>query len=102
MVYGYILLTIRLAMQGVSGGSRQGRTVLVQLRGTVDLETGARYTIERYQSERVSDGDTWRHEKITLNPVNPEFDPIVISGADEGELTVVAELVDVPPRTFAR
>ena len=27
--------------------------------------------------------------------VNPEFDPIVISGADDGELTVVAELVDV-------
>ena len=76
--------------------------MLVQLRGTVDLETGARYTIKRYQSERVSDGDTWRHEKITLNPgVNPEFDPIV-SGADEGELTVVAELVDVPPRTSAR
>ena len=24
-----------------------------------------------------------------------EFDPIVISGADDGELTVVAELVDV-------
>ena len=76
-------------------GSRQGKTVLVQLRGTVDPETGARYTIKRYQSERVSDGDSWRHAKITLKPVNPEFDPIAISGADDGELTVVAELVDV-------
>ena len=82
-------------------GSRQGRTVLVQLRGTVDPETGARYTIKRYQSERVSDGNTWRHEKIILKPVNPEFDPIVISGADDGELTVVAELVDVLLHTFA-
>ena len=33
-------------------GSRQGKTVLVQLRGTVDPETGARYTLKRYQSER--------------------------------------------------
>ena len=76
-------------------GSRQGKTVLVQLRGTVDPETGARYTLKRYQSERVAVGDSWHHVKITLKPVNPEFDPIVISGADEGELTVVAELVDV-------
>ena len=82
-------------------GSRQGRTVLVQLRGTVDPETGARYTIKRYQSERVLDGDTWRHEKITLKPINPEFDPIVIFGADDGELTIVAELVDVLLHTSA-
>ena len=45
-------------------GSRQGRTVLVQLRGTVDPETGSRYTLKRYQSERVAAGDSWRHEKI--------------------------------------
>ena len=67
----------------------------MQLRGTVDPETGARYTLKRYQSERVADGDSWRHATITLRPVNPEFDPIVISGADDGELTVVAELVEV-------
>ena len=76
-------------------GSRQGKTVLVQLSGTVDPETGARYTLKRYQSERIAAGDSWRHAKITLKPVNPEFDPIVISGADDGELTVVAELVEV-------
>ena len=82
-------------------GSRQGKTVLVQLRGAVDPETGARYTIKRYQSERVSDGDSWRHAKITLKPANPEFDPIVVSGADDGELTVVAEFVDVLPDASA-
>ena len=80
-------------------GSRQGKTVLVQLRGTVDPETGARYTLKRYESERVAEGDSWRHIRITLKPVNPEFDPIVISGADDGELTVVAELVDLLPGT---
>ena len=78
-------------------GTRQGKTVLVQLRGTVDPETGARYTLKRYESERVAAGDSWRHARITLKPVNPEFDPIVISGADDGQLTVVAELVEVLP-----
>jgi len=32
---------------------------------------------------RSSRGDSWRHEKITLEPVNPDFAPIVLAGADE-------------------
>lgn len=76
-------------------GTRQGKTVLVQLRDASDPETGQRYTVKRYESEKVSDGDTWRHAKITLKPVNPDFDPIVLNSEDEGELQVVAELVEV-------
>ena len=32
--------------------------------------------------------------EITLLPVNPDFEPIVLTGADEDELQVVAELVE--------
>lgn len=76
-------------------GTRQGKTVLVQLRDASDPETGQRYTVKRYESEKVRDGDTWRHAQITLKPANPDFDPIVLSSEDEGELQVVAELVEV-------
>ena len=76
-------------------GTRQGKTVLVQLRDAVDPETGARYTLKRYDSERIAAGDSWRHERITLKPANPDFDPIVLTPADEGGLDVVAELVEV-------
>ena len=78
-------------------GTRQGKTVLVQLRDATDPETGARYTVKRYESERVGvgDGDSWRHARITLKPNNPEFEPIVLIGRDEGEVAVVAELVEV-------
>jgi len=76
-------------------GTRQGKTVLVQLRDATDPETGERYTVKRYESEKAQDGDSWRHEKITLKPVNPDFEPIVLTGADEGQLQVVAELVEV-------
>lgn len=76
-------------------GTRQGKTVLVKLRDAVDPETGQRYTVKRYESDKVRDGDTWRHAQITLKPVNPDFDPIVLSSTDEGELQVVAELVEV-------
>ena len=61
-------------------GTRQGKTVLIQLREATDPETGARYTVKRYESEKVQDDDSWRHAKITLKPNNPEFEPIVLSG----------------------
>lgn len=76
-------------------GTRQGKTVLVQLRDTADPETGERYTVKRYTSEKVKNGDSWRHSRITLKPVNPNFQPIVLTSTEEGELQVVAELVEV-------
>ena len=76
-------------------GTRQGKTVLVQLREAADAETGQRYTVKRYESEKAKQGDSWRQERITLKPVNTAFEPIVLTGAGEGELQVVAELVQV-------
>ena len=76
-------------------GTRQGKTVLVQMRDTTDPESGQRYTVKRYQSEKASDGDSWHHTKITLKPVNRDFAPIVLTGADEGRLQVIAEVVEV-------
>jgi len=77
------------------GGSRRGKTVLVQLRDAIDPETGERYTVKRYDSQKEVQEESWRHERIVLKPVNPEFEPIVLTGAEEGELEVVAELVEV-------
>jgi ATP-dependent helicase YprA (DUF1998 family) len=77
-------------------GSRQGRTVLVQLRDSTDPETGERYTLKRYESEKVTAEDgTWRHLKITLKPSNPDFKAIVLTCEDEGSVNVVAEMLEV-------
>ena len=76
-------------------GTRQSKTVLVQLRDATDPETGQRYTVKRYKSQKAMQGDSWRHEKITLEPVNPDFEPIVLTGADEDVPQVIAELVEV-------
>ena len=76
-------------------GTRQGKTVLVQLRDSTDPETGQRYTVKRYHSQKAQADDSWRHTRIMLKPINPDFEPIVLTGADEGELQVVAELLEV-------
>jgi len=76
-------------------GTRQGKTVLVKLRDGTDPETGQRYTVKRYESEKIEKADSWRHERVTLKPTNPAFEPIVLTASDEGQLEVVAELVNV-------
>ena len=76
--------------------TRQSKAVLVRLtRDATDPETGQRYTVKRYKSEKARKGDSWRHVRITLDPVNPHFKPIVLTHADEGDLRVIADLVDV-------
>jgi len=76
-------------------GTRQGKIVLAQLRDQADPESGERYTIKRYESEKIVDaGGTWRHITITLHPLNRNFEPIELSTDDEGNLAVIAEFID--------
>ncbi len=76
-------------------GTRQGKTVLAQLRDETDSETGERYTVKRYESVKAGQGDSWTHERITLRPINPEFAPLVLEAADSDRLQVVAEFLEV-------
>lgn len=76
-------------------GTRQGKIVLAQLLHEVDPELGERYTVKQYASEKVASNETWRHVRVTLLPVNPAFDPILISSEDENVVNVIAELISV-------
>ena len=76
-------------------GTRQGKTLLVQLSDVTDRETGQRYTVKRYESEKERYGDSWRHTKIALNPINSGFDPIVLTNTEECSVQVIAEFLEV-------
>jgi hypothetical protein len=77
-------------------GSRDGRILLVEHRAIDDPDNGGSYTVKRYRSrKRAVDGELWEHDEIVLEPLNPEYEPIVLSGVEDGEVRVVAELVDV-------
>jgi uncharacterized protein len=80
-------------------GSRQGKVVVVQHRSISDPETGGRYTIKLYSSEKVAAEDgSWRHERISLNPDTDRlgYEPIVLEvGASDCEFAVIAELLTV-------
>jgi Virulence protein RhuM family len=60
-----------------------------------DPETGHRYTVKRYESEKAPAGDSWRHTKITLKPTNPAYAPIVLEDVEVDAVQAIAELVEV-------
>jgi SOS-response transcriptional repressor LexA len=72
-------------------GSRQGKILLIQRFGALD--DTARYTVKRYTSKKVSGGeDEWQHERIRLEPLNPEFEAWDVEPQD---FAVVAEWLRV-------
>jgi len=75
-------------------GTRQGKIVLAQSRGISDPETGGSFTLKRYRSEKTSDqSGKWKHTQITLEPLNPDYDPIILTPKSEGDVDIVAEYV---------
>ena len=80
-------------------GTRQGKVVVAQHRSIEDPDTGGRYTVKIYMSEKIpADDEGWRHERVMLHPDSdkPGFEPIEID-VREGEdgLRIVAELLMV-------
>lgn len=74
-------------------GSRQGRRLLLWHSGIDDPMTGGHYTLKVYTSEKVAEPDgSWRHTKVVLKPLNPEFEPIVLTAKDEGDVRVIGEV----------
>jgi SOS-response transcriptional repressor LexA len=72
-------------------GSRQGRILLIERFGTFDQT--ARYTVKRYTSVKKQSGeDEWEHERIRLEPLNPEYEAWDVGPQD---FAVVAEWIRV-------
>lgn len=78
-------------------GSRQGKLLLIERRDV--SESGGRYTVKRYRSEKVqaaqAEGDAeWRHAMIRLEPLNPEFEAWSLED-DPDRFRVIGEFVRV-------
>ena len=81
-----------------SGGSRDGKVVLVRHQCIQDVDLGGQYTVKTYHSEKThGDDGSWRHSKIVLKPQTHlnGYEDIEILSDELDELEVVGELVAV-------
>jgi superfamily II DNA or RNA helicase/SOS-response transcriptional repressor LexA len=76
-------------------GSREGKIVLVQFNAMGDVETGGRYTVKKYHSEKTVTEESWAHQRIQLLPLNPDFKPIEVEPQEAEQMVVVGEFIAV-------
>lgn len=74
-----------------SGGSRDGKIVLVQHSNIQEADFGSGYTIKEYRSKKIIDDDSWNHQSITLKPLSLDstFNDIILEEDDLNELKVI-------------
>ena len=72
-------------------GSRQERLVLAE---SLDAIGNNKYAVKRYQSTKAATEEGWRHERIRLESLNPEY-PSWDLDPDEEKYRIVAEFVRV-------
>ena len=74
-----------------SGGSRNGKIVLVEHTDKQESEFGSGYTVKEYQSKKNMEDDQWSHESVTLKPLshNSEYKDIEIAEDELGSLKVI-------------
>lgn len=77
--------------QKYSGGSRNGRIVLVEHTNLQHSEYGSRYTVKEYHSKKNIEGDSWEHESIILKPLSldPKYGEIKLLEDDLSTLKVL-------------
>lgn len=76
-------------------GTRNGRLLLIQCQTQHDPEDGGRFTVKKYKSSKVATDDGWTHESVELQPLNPKFKSIQLSGDNTLDLRVIGEFVRV-------
>lgn len=80
-----------------SGGSREGKIVLVEHYKIQESDFGSGYTVKMYHSKKNIFESSWEHSSITLKPLStyPIFEEIHLQPDELSELKVIGEFVQV-------
>jgi len=81
-----------------TGGSRNGKIVLVESFGKVDDDYNSAFTIKTYSSHKVPKGDhSWEHSSIALKPnsYDEKYKDIVLNEDECIDMRVVGEFISV-------
>jgi superfamily II DNA or RNA helicase/HKD family nuclease len=80
-----------------SGGSRNGKIVLVENMDIQDHDFNSAFTIKTYSSEKTTSEEDWKHTSIVLRPnsFDDSYENIIINEENSLEMRVVGEFVKI-------
>ena len=80
-----------------TGGSRNGKIVLVENMDIQDQDFNSAFTIKTYSSEKTITEENWEHTAIVLRPnsYDDSYKNIVINEVNGAEMRVVGEFVEI-------
>lgn len=80
-----------------SGGSRNGKIVLVENIDFQDTDFNSAFTIKTYSSLKITTEEGWKHTSIVLKPnsFDPSYKDIVVNEENGSGMRVVGEFVSV-------
>jgi DUF2075 family protein/predicted GIY-YIG superfamily endonuclease/SOS-response transcriptional repressor LexA len=80
-----------------SGGSRNGKIVLVERSKPFDEDIGSCFTVKEYESFKYEDENGWSHQKILLKPrsLDPSYEILELTEEKFFDYKVVGEFVAV-------
>ena len=80
-----------------SGGSRNGKIVLVENFDIQDEDFNSAFTIKTYSSEKIISADGWEHSSIVLRPnsFDNSYKNIVIEQENRSNMRVIGEFISI-------
>ncbi len=80
-----------------SGGSRNGKILLIENRDIQDPDFNSAFTIKTYSSEKIVMEENWEHISIVLRPnsFDNSYQNIVITEENAAEMRVIGEFVGI-------
>lgn len=80
-----------------TGGSRNGKILLIENRDLQDPDFNSAFTIKTYSSEKFVSKESWEHTLIKLRPnsFDSDYQNIIITEENAQEMRVVGEFVKI-------
>ncbi len=80
-----------------TGGSRNGKILLIENRDLQDPDFNSAFTIKTYSSEKFVSEESWEHTSIVLRPnsFDSDYQNIIITEENAQEMRVVGEFVKI-------
>jgi len=80
-----------------TGGSRNGKILLIECRDVQDPDFNSAFTIKTYSSEKIVSEDYWEHVSIVLRPnsFDSTYQDIIITEENAQNMRVVGEFVKI-------